>query len=162
MSRSGSGKIALFIEGANLHATARTLGFDIDYKRLLMEFQSQGRRGASTTPRSSRIRNTSSIVPDRLARLQRLPSLLRRGFIDATGAARSRAIWISKSRSAMELAAHADEIPLFSGDGDLPVGCGAAAAASASPWSRRIQPAANGGRTGQAVAHDLAAAIKNV
>src|SRR6187200_3280602 len=35
-------KIALFIDGANLYATAKTLGFDIDYKRLLHEFQSRG------------------------------------------------------------------------------------------------------------------------
>ena len=37
-----SEKIALFIDGANLYATAKTLGFDIDYKRLLQEFQSRG------------------------------------------------------------------------------------------------------------------------
>jgi uncharacterized LabA/DUF88 family protein len=30
-------KIALFIDGANLYATAKSLGFDIDYKRLLRE-----------------------------------------------------------------------------------------------------------------------------
>ena len=35
-------RIALFIDGANLYATAKTLGFDIDYKRLLKEFQSRG------------------------------------------------------------------------------------------------------------------------
>ena len=35
-------KLALFIDGANLYATARSLGFDIDYKRLLREFQSRG------------------------------------------------------------------------------------------------------------------------
>src|SRR5438045_8721499 len=28
-------KLALFIDGANLYATAKSLGFDIDYKRLL-------------------------------------------------------------------------------------------------------------------------------
>ena len=39
---SASSRIALFIDGANLHATARTLGFDIDYKRLLAEFSSRG------------------------------------------------------------------------------------------------------------------------
>jgi uncharacterized LabA/DUF88 family protein len=39
---SSSNRIALFIDGANLHATAKTLGFDIDYKRLLKEFQSRG------------------------------------------------------------------------------------------------------------------------
>ena len=31
-------KIALFIDGANLYATAKSLGFDIDYKRLLRNF----------------------------------------------------------------------------------------------------------------------------
>ena len=35
-------KTALFIDGANLYATAKSLGFDIDYKRLLREFQSRG------------------------------------------------------------------------------------------------------------------------
>jgi uncharacterized LabA/DUF88 family protein len=35
-------KIALFIDGPNLYATAKSLGFDIDYKRLLREFQSRG------------------------------------------------------------------------------------------------------------------------
>ena len=37
-----SNRIALFIDGANLHATARSLGFDIDYKRLLKEFEGGG------------------------------------------------------------------------------------------------------------------------
>jgi NYN domain-containing protein len=35
-------KIALFIDGANLYATAKSLGFDVDYKRLLREFHSRG------------------------------------------------------------------------------------------------------------------------
>lgn len=32
-------KIALFIDGANLYATSRALGFDIDYRKLLTTFQ---------------------------------------------------------------------------------------------------------------------------
>src|SRR6185437_564407 len=39
---SSSNKIALFIDGPNLFATAQALGFDIDYKRLLEEFQGRG------------------------------------------------------------------------------------------------------------------------
>jgi uncharacterized LabA/DUF88 family protein len=35
-------KIALFIDGANLYATAKTLGFEIDFRRPLKEFQSRG------------------------------------------------------------------------------------------------------------------------
>ena len=42
MPGSDSSKIALFIDGANLYATAKALGFEIDYKRLLREFQSRG------------------------------------------------------------------------------------------------------------------------
>lgn len=39
---SPSNKIALFIDGANLYSATKALGFDIDYKRLLKEFQSRG------------------------------------------------------------------------------------------------------------------------
>ena len=35
-------RIGLFIDGANLYATARALSFDIDYKRLLALFSKQG------------------------------------------------------------------------------------------------------------------------
>ena len=52
-------RTALFIDGANLYATAKTLGFDIDYKKLLREFQSKGRliRAFYYTRRWSRTRN---------------------------------------------------------------------------------------------------------
>ena len=36
-------RIALFIDGSNLYAAAKALDFDIDYKRLLEVFSSQGR-----------------------------------------------------------------------------------------------------------------------
>ena len=39
---AGQQRIALFIDGANLYATTKTLGFDIDYKKLLKEFQTRG------------------------------------------------------------------------------------------------------------------------
>ncbi|MEM1378160.1 MAG: NYN domain-containing protein [Pseudomonadota bacterium] len=35
-------RIALFIDGANLYAAGRALGFDIDYRKLLKHFQKQG------------------------------------------------------------------------------------------------------------------------
>ena len=43
MSTPVSNKIALFIDGANLYSAARSLQFDIDYKRLLDLFRSKGR-----------------------------------------------------------------------------------------------------------------------
>lgn len=36
-------RVALFIDGANLYAAARALGFDIDYRRLLEAFANRGR-----------------------------------------------------------------------------------------------------------------------
>ncbi len=35
-------KIVLLIDGANLYATSKALGFDIDYKQLLKSFQEKG------------------------------------------------------------------------------------------------------------------------
>ncbi|MBV8166552.1 MAG: NYN domain-containing protein, partial [Alphaproteobacteria bacterium] len=35
-------RLGLFIDGANLYAAARSLGFDIDYKRLLDLFAAKG------------------------------------------------------------------------------------------------------------------------
>ena len=35
-------KIALFIDGANLYATSKSLGFDIDYKKMLQFFHTKG------------------------------------------------------------------------------------------------------------------------
>ncbi len=34
-------KVALFIDGANLYATSKAIGIDVDYRRLLSEFQSK-------------------------------------------------------------------------------------------------------------------------
>src|SRR6187200_3700540 len=36
-------RVALFIDGANLYATAKSLGFDIDYRRLLGFFRKRSR-----------------------------------------------------------------------------------------------------------------------
>ncbi len=43
MSFNPRERIALFIDGANLYAAARSLGFDIDFKRLLDLFRQEGR-----------------------------------------------------------------------------------------------------------------------
>ena len=35
-------RLALFIDGANLYSTSKSLGFDIDYRKLLEEFRKRG------------------------------------------------------------------------------------------------------------------------
>lgn len=46
-------RIALFIDGANLYAAAKSLGFDIDFKRLLEFFRQKGQLVRRSTTFSS-------------------------------------------------------------------------------------------------------------
>jgi uncharacterized LabA/DUF88 family protein len=121
---SSSNRIALFIDGANLHATAKTLGFDIDYKRLLKEFQSRG-----TLVRAYYY--TAVIEDQDFSSIRPLIDWLdyngytvvtkaTKEFVDASGRRKVKGnMDIELAVNAMELAAHVDQIVLFSGDGDF-------------------------------------------
>src|ERR1700680_2985146 len=124
MSVSSTNKIALFIDGANLYATAKTLGFDIDYKRLLTEFQSRGtllrafyytaiiedQEYSSIRPLIDWLDYTGFTVVTKLTK----------EFIDATGRRKVKGnMDIELTVDALELAPHLDEMVLFSGDGDF-------------------------------------------
>lgn len=51
-------RLALFIDGSNLYAAARSLGFDIDYKLLRQEFMRRASLSVrSTIPRCLRMTN---------------------------------------------------------------------------------------------------------
>jgi uncharacterized LabA/DUF88 family protein len=117
-------RIALFIDGANLYATAKTLGFDIDYKRLLKEFQSRG-----TLVRA--FYYTAIIEDQEFSSIRPLIDWLdyngytvvtkpTKEFIDASGRRKVKGnMDIELAVDAMELAGHVDQIFLFSGDGDF-------------------------------------------
>lgn len=117
-------KIALFIDGANLYATAKTLGFDIDYKRLLREFQSRG-----TLLRA--FYYTAIIEDQEYSSIRPLIDWLdyngftvvtkaTKEFVDQTGRRKVKGnMDIELAVDAMELADHVDQIVLFSGDGDF-------------------------------------------
>jgi uncharacterized LabA/DUF88 family protein len=117
-------RIAIFIDGRNLYATAKALGFDIDYKRLLKEFQSRG-----TVLRAFYY---TAIVEDQdYSSIRPLIDWLdyngytvitkaTKEFIDASGRRKMKGnMDIELTVDAMELAAHVDQIVLFSGDGDF-------------------------------------------
>jgi uncharacterized LabA/DUF88 family protein len=117
-------KIALFIDGANLYATAKTLGFDIDYKRLLKEFESRG-----TLVRA--FYYTAILEDQEYSSLRPLLDWLdyngftvvtkpSKEFIDASGRRKLKGnMDIELAVDALELADHIDEMVLFSGDGDF-------------------------------------------
>ena len=119
-----SNKIAVFIDGANLHATAKTLGFDIDYKRLLREFQSRG-----TLLRA--FYYTAVIQDQEFTSIRPLIDWLdyngytvvtkaTKEFVDAFGRRKVKGnMDIELAVDAMEHAKHIDQMVLFSGDGDF-------------------------------------------
>jgi uncharacterized LabA/DUF88 family protein len=119
-----SSSIALFIDGANLHATAKTLGFDIDYRRLLKEFQSRG-----TLLRA--FYYTAIIEDQEYSSIRPLIDWLdyngytvvtkaMKEYVDANGRRKIKgSMDIELAVDAMQLADHIDQMVLFSGDGDF-------------------------------------------
>jgi uncharacterized LabA/DUF88 family protein len=117
-------KIAVFIDGANLYATAKTLGFDIDYKRLLKEFQSRG-----TLVRA--FYYTAIIEDPEYSSIRPLIDWLdyngftvvtkaTKEYVDANGRRKVKGnMDIELAVDAMELAERIDQMVLFSGDGDF-------------------------------------------
>jgi len=121
MSAPNSSRFALFIDGANLHATARTLGFDIDYKRLLAEFGSQG-----TVLRA--FYYTAIIDDQEFSSIRPLIdwldyngyTVVTKAFVDADGRRKVKGnMDIELAVDAIEIAKHVDQIVLFTGDGDF-------------------------------------------
>jgi uncharacterized LabA/DUF88 family protein len=117
-------KIALFIDGANLYATAKALSFDIDYKRLLTELQGRGTLLHA-------FYYTAIIEDHEYSSIRALVDWLdyngytvvtkaAKEFLDTTGRRRVKGnIHVELAVAAMELAEHIDEMVLFSGDGDF-------------------------------------------
>ena len=121
---ASSNRTALFIDGANLYMTAKTLGFDVDYKRLLAEFQRQG-----TLVRAYYY--TAIIEDQEFSSIRPLIDWLdyngftvvtksTKEFVDANGRRKVKGnMDIELAVHAMELAGHIDQMVLFSGDGDF-------------------------------------------
>ena len=117
-------RIALFIDGANLYATAKSLGFDIDYKRLLKEFQSRGRLVRA-------FYYTALIEDQEYSSIRPLIDWLdyngfsvvtkpTKEFVDSMGRRKVKgSMDIELATDAMEMAGHIDHMVLFSGDGDF-------------------------------------------
>jgi uncharacterized LabA/DUF88 family protein len=117
-------RIALFIDGANLYATAKSLGFDIDYKRLLREFQAKG-----TLIRA--FYYTALIEDQEYSSIRPLIDWLdyngyavvtkpTKEFVDSLGRRKVKGnMDIELAVDAMEMAEHIDHMVLFSGDGDF-------------------------------------------
>ena len=118
-------RIALFIDGANFYSTAKTVGFDVDYRKLLKEFNSYGRL--------IRAYYYTAIVEDQeYSSIRPLVDWLDyNGYTvvtkpskEYTDAATGRRKFkgnmdVELTVDALEIADRIDHIYLFSGDGDF-------------------------------------------
>jgi uncharacterized LabA/DUF88 family protein len=121
---SSFNRVGLFIDGANLYATTRALGFDIDYRRLLTDFQKWG-----TLVRASYY--TAIIADQEYSSIRTLIDWLNyngytvvtkatKEFTDAGGRRKVKgSMAVELAVDAMELTEHIDQMVLFSGDGDF-------------------------------------------
>jgi uncharacterized LabA/DUF88 family protein len=117
-------RIALFIDGANLYSAAKGLNIDLDFKKLLDEFQ---KRGVLV-----RAYYYTAIVEDQdYSPIRPLVDWLdyngftvvtkpAKEYVDAGGRKRHRGdMDVELAVDMMEMAAHADHMVLFSGDSDF-------------------------------------------
>jgi uncharacterized LabA/DUF88 family protein len=117
-------KIALFIDGANLYSAAKGLNFDIDYRKLLDEFRKRGiliRAYYYTTLVEDQDYSPIRPLVDWLDYNGfAVVTKTAREFTDAAGRKRIRGdMDIEIAVDMMDMAARADHLVLFSGDGDF-------------------------------------------
>jgi uncharacterized LabA/DUF88 family protein len=117
-------KFALFIDGANLYSTARALGFDIDYKKLLTEFSKKGilvRAYYYTALLEDREFSPLRPLVDWLDyNGYTLVTKSAREYTDAAGRRKVKGnMDVEIAVDMMEMAETVDHLVLFSGDGDF-------------------------------------------
>ncbi|MBN04406.1 MULTISPECIES: NYN domain-containing protein [Ponticaulis] len=117
-------RVALFIDGANLYSAAKTVGVEIDYRKLLEEFRKRGRLIRAYY-------YTALVENDDYSPIRPLVDWLQyngfnvitksaREFTDRDGRRRVKGdMDVEITVDMMNLANHLDHIVLFSGDGDL-------------------------------------------
>jgi len=117
-------RLALFIDGSNLYAAGKALGFDIDYKLLRNEFMRRGKLLRA-------FYYTALLENDEYSPIRPLVDWLHyngysmvtkpaKEYIDSQGRRKVKGnMDIELCVDAMELAPRVDHIVLFSGDGDF-------------------------------------------
>ena len=117
-------RLALFIDGANLYAAAKSLGFDIDYKLMRQEFMRRGKLLRA-------FYYTALLENEEYSPIRPLVDWLHyngysmvtkpaKEFTDSQGRRKVKGnMDIELAVDAMELAPHIDHVVIFSGDGDF-------------------------------------------
>ena len=117
-------RIALFIDGSNLYAAARALGFDIDYKKLLKIFSEEGYMVRA-------FYYTALVEDQEYSPIRPLVDWLdyngytmvtkpTKEFTDTAGRRKIKGnMDIELAVDVMDMTPHIDHVVIFSGDGDF-------------------------------------------
>lgn len=117
-------RLALFIDGANLYSAGKTLGVEVDYRKLLEEFRRRGQLLRAYY-------YTALVENDDYSPIRPLVDWLQyngfkvvtkpaKEYTDAAGRRRVKGdMDVEIAVDMLNLAAHMDHAVLFSGDGDL-------------------------------------------
>jgi uncharacterized LabA/DUF88 family protein len=117
-------RLTLFIDGANLYAAGKTLGVEVDYRKLLEEFRRRGQLVRAYY-------YTALIENDDYSPIRPLVDWLQyngfkvvtkpaKEFTDSTGRRRIKGdMDVEIAVDMLNLTPHVDHVVLFSGDGDL-------------------------------------------
>jgi uncharacterized LabA/DUF88 family protein len=117
-------RLALFIDGANLYSAGKTLGVEVDYRKLLEEFRRRGRLVRAYY-------YTALVENDDYSPIRPLVDWLQyngfnvvtkpaKEFTDSAGRRRIKGdMDVEIAVDMLNLSPHLDHVVLFSGDGDL-------------------------------------------
>jgi len=119
-----SSKVGLFIDGPNLHAMSKALGFEIDFKALLDEFQRLGSTLRAfyytTIPEGQTNRSIRLLVDWLDYNGYTVVTKTTKEFFDTNGRRKIKGnINIELAVDMMGLARQFDQVVLFSGDGGV-------------------------------------------
>lgn len=117
-------KFAIFIDGANLYSAAKTLGFDIDYKKLLQHLKREGRlirafyyTALFEDQEYSPIRPLVDWLDYNGYTMVTKPA---KSYTDAQGRQRIKGnMDMELAIDMLDMTEHLDHVVLFSGDGDF-------------------------------------------
>jgi uncharacterized LabA/DUF88 family protein len=117
-------KLALFIDGPNLYYTAKAIGLDIDFKRLLAEFNTRGSLLRAyyytTISEGDEFHSVRPLVDWLDYNGYAVTTKLVKEYDDGDGRRKNkRNIAVDLAIDAIEISSRVDRIVLFTGDGDF-------------------------------------------
>jgi len=117
-------RIALIIDGVNLHGVGRALGFEIDYNKLRKHFATKGRllRASyfTTTLENEEFSSLRGLIDWLHYNGFKVHEKQAREFTDNTGNRKIKGTMnVEMAVEAFEQSSHIDHLILFSGDGEL-------------------------------------------